>query len=82
MVPLMMLLASCDTDASANGIKGLKGHVALHFDHLDVRNTMVPLGYQHVMLMPMTSVTKKSCCTHLDHLYLRNAVVPLMLLLG
>ena len=43
MVPLMMLLASCDTDGSANGIKlpKPKSHVASHIDFLNLINAVV-----------------------------------------
>ena len=41
MVPLMMLLAAYDTDASANGIN-YHSHVATHFSS-DLRNAMVSL---------------------------------------
>ena len=43
VVPLMMLLASCDIDVSASDIKWLKCHVAPHFKCLDLRNGMLPL---------------------------------------
>ena len=43
VVHLMMLLASCDTDASANGSKWMKSLIAPHFSHLDQRNPMLQL---------------------------------------
>ena len=43
MVPLMMLLAAYDTDASANGIKLSQSPVTPLFKCLDLRNAMVPL---------------------------------------
>ena len=42
MVLLMMLLASCHTDARANGITGPKSHVASHFNHLNLINVKMP----------------------------------------
>ena len=43
MVPFLILLAECDTDASADGIKFPKNHITPHFICLDPRNAMVPL---------------------------------------
>ena len=43
MVPLTMLMASCDAKVSANGMNDQKSHVALYFHPLDVRNAIVPL---------------------------------------
>ena len=44
MVLLTMPSASCDADATANGDDTLaKGHVALCFDHLEIRRVMVLL---------------------------------------
>ena len=42
MVPPMMLLASCDTNVCANGIKWPKSHVSSHFDCHDPINAVVP----------------------------------------
>ena len=33
---------SCNADTGANGVTWPKSHVALHFDHLDLRSAMVP----------------------------------------
>ena len=79
MVPLMMLLAPCDTEASASGIKLSKNHVASHLDCLEVRNAVVPF------LLPVSSCNantsasgitwpKLSCYTTFDHLELTNVV--------
>ena len=43
MVPLMMLLAAYDTDASASSIKLPKSHIAPNLNCLDPRNVRVPL---------------------------------------
>ena len=63
MVLLMMLLASCDTDACVNGIKLPKHHVAPNFDCLDLRNVFCHWQhYQHHMmsrLLPMVSHEQK-----------------------
>ena len=40
MVPLIMPSASHDAHASANGVTLQKGHVAPHFDYLDLRNAI------------------------------------------
>ena len=39
---LLMMLALCDTGASANGIKWPKSHVSPHFNCLYLRNSLVP----------------------------------------
>ena len=82
VVPLMMLMSSCDTDASVSGIKLPNSHVAPHFDCLSLRSEMVPSSalschcwfqWQHM--------TKKSPVAHyFDHRDLWNAVAPLMVL--
>ena len=49
-MPLMMLLAAYDTDASANGIKLMQSQVAPHFNCLVLRNAIVTfmvLGRPH-----------------------------------
>ena len=38
MVPLTMLSASCDIDASVNGSHDQKGHFAPHFNLHDLKN--------------------------------------------
>ena len=43
MVPLIMLLTSCDSDASANGIILPENVISAYFDCLDLKNAMVPL---------------------------------------
>ena len=40
MVPLMMLLASCDTDVSAIEIKQPESHVTPYLNCLDLRNAI------------------------------------------
>ena len=42
-MPLMILLASCDSHATANGIKLPSSHGAPHFDCFVLRNVMVPV---------------------------------------
>ena len=42
-MPLTMLLASCDTNISANGVNGQKSDTAPHFNCCDSRNAVVPL---------------------------------------
>ena len=38
-----MPLTSPDAVVNKNGITLLKGHVAAHFDYLDLKNTILPL---------------------------------------
>ena len=54
MVPLMMLMASCDTDASANGIKLPWSPAALHFNCHDIRSVMCAIFYTIGLVMPTT----------------------------
>ena len=42
MVPLMILLASCDSDGSTNGVTWPKKTCCTFFDHLYVMDAMVP----------------------------------------
>ena len=73
IVPLMMLLVSCGTDASANDIIWLKCHVASHFDYLDLINTVVQFT------MPMASgdaITAASGITLLKSPVLPHFVHP------
>ena len=61
----MLLLVSCDTDASANGIRP-KSYVALHFNCLDLRNIMMPLTTLFAWCQYWCwscHMTKKSRCT-------------------
>ena len=43
VVPLVILWAAYNTDASADGTKVAQSHVAHHFSCLNLRNAMVPL---------------------------------------
>ena len=45
VVILMLLLAWCDTDVSANGMKWPKSYVAPNLNCLDLRNVMLPFWY-------------------------------------
>ena len=49
VVPFSMLMASCDVNIRAIGMAWLEIHVAPQFNHLDLRNAMVPFR------MPSTS---------------------------
>ena len=84
MVPLMMLLESCDTDACANGIKWSKMLCCTSFWlswHKEcngvIVNTigLIPLG------VPMVyHVQGGHCAPHFNNCDLRNAMAPLMML--
>ena len=43
MVALMTPLVSCNTNASASDIRWPKGHVAPHFEYLDLKNMILTL---------------------------------------
>ena len=43
VISMMMLMASCDTDACVNSIKLPQSDVSPHFSCLDLRNVMMPL---------------------------------------
>ena len=73
VVPLIMLLASCDTDDSPNNIKWWKGHVAYHLDCLGVLNAMVAFFMTVASSNPMTSANgitwpKSNIAPHFDYL--------------
>ena len=81
VVPLMILLVSCNSNASTSRTKWLKYHIASYFDCLDVRSAMVPF------LIPLASYDadisangitwpKSHVAHHFDCLHLINAVVP------
>ena len=79
VLPLMMCLASHDTNAGASGITWSKSHVIPHFNHIDLQNAMVLL----VMLAQMASHDQKgNFAPHFNCLDLRNAMVPLTMLLA
>ena len=82
-MPLMMLLALCNTDASANGIKRPKSHVTPHFDHINLRNALGPLITNDIMpglVQKRYHMTKNHAASCFDCPELRNALVPLMML--
>ena len=63
----------------------IKSHIAPQFDHLTLRNAMVPmmmLSMSHDTDDSANGVTGPKCCVvcHFDHHNLRNALVPLMML--
>ena len=64
LVPLMMLMAPCDTHASANSIELWKSHFAPHLDHLNLRNAMSTLM---VLSISYDVDTKCSSITWLQH---------------
>ena len=75
VVPLMMLLASCDTDARANGTEWPKHHILPHFNCLDLSNAI----FYAMGLVSLASHDQKSYVTSsFDHFYLGNGMVPLM----
>ena len=76
-----MLSASCDADAGASGVTYQKSHVAPHFNHVDLRNAMMPFMTASASLdviangipwperLCMTSIWScwsKECCQHCD----------------
>ena len=76
VVPLMMLLAAYDTDASANGIKLPQSHATSHFNCLYLRNAIVQF------LMPLASGltnTSANFAPHFDYLTNTNGVVALVM---
>ena len=81
-MPLWMLLVSCDADTSANVITDQKSHMSPHFDHLDLRKTMVPLmtvSHDADAFTSGITWTKSHVAPHFDYQDFRNAVVPLMI---
>ena len=77
----MILLASCDTDASASSIKLPKILGAPHFNCLDLRNAMVPLITLRLILMPVPEVShdpESHVASHIDHFEPGNAMVLLI----
>ena len=73
-----MLTASCETNTSANGMAwhDKKSHVAHHFYHIDLRNTMMPLALA-TMAVQDQKQKKSHFAPHFDHLNLRNVMVIL-----
>ena len=85
VMPFSMLLASCNTDAGANGIKLWKSHIAPHFDCFNIRNAIVPstiLSTSYDARACTNSITwpKSDVAPHFNCLDLRNVVVPLVVL--
>ena len=94
MVPLMMLLAAYDTDASTHGIN-YHSHVAPHSNCLDIRNVMVPLMVLSRPLYANTyavvshdntnasGITQQKIMLHFISIVftLRKVMVPLLMLL-
>ena len=74
MLPLMMLLAWCNKNTSANVIKWLKSHVSSHFSCLGLRNSMV------LILMPLASCDANisaNVALHFDYLAVVLLMMPL-----
>ena len=65
MVPLTTLLVSCYANT---GVNDQKSHVAPHFDHLELRNAMVPL----MMTAMALHDHKNFVALHFSCLNLRN----------
>ena len=85
VVPLMKLLASFGTDASANGVKWPKSHVAFHFNYLDLSNVMLPfyaIGIMWCHQQSSGSTWPKKLHLIYDFLDLANGMIPLMTLLA
>ena len=77
VVLLMMLPASCDTDAMPMVSDDQKCHIALHFDYLSETMAFFPLVM--LMLVPVVSQVPKTHVTSpFHHLDQRNGMVPLM----
>ena len=70
MLPLMTTveIVSCDQAS----------HFAPHFDHLDLRNAMVPL----IMPVPMASDDQKHVVPNFKYLDQRNAVISQKVMLN
>ena len=81
VTPLMLLLVSCDTDASDYGIKLPERHVTSHFDFLGERNLMVPLMLltpmqrHHMTPLPMPPCDAK-LMSQVRHDMIKSYVVP------
>ena len=65
MIPSMTLLASCETHASANGIKLPKSHFASNFICFELGIAMVPLMVLST-LHDADSMTVTSCDANTD----------------
>ena len=83
-VSLIMLLASCDVDASTNGVIWLKSNVSPHFDCLVLKPQWCHWWCcQHYMILMSVAVAshdqKSHVAPHFDCPDLMNAMVPLML---
>ena len=78
IVPLMTLLASCDTGTNINGITWPKGYITHCFNYLDLMSAMVlltmALAAHNVDSVPPGSyIRKNSCCISF------YSAVPLMM---
>ena len=86
MVSFVIPLASQDADMGSIGITWTKSHVAPHFNHLDLRNAMVPLKTFSASCDASSSIigvtwSESHVAPCFDHLYVTDAIVPLMTLL-
>ena len=72
-----MVLALCNANGHNNDITLPQRYFALHFNHVDLKNLMVPLTTLLVLHDTNTSIDEQSHCT--CHFGLRNAIMPLMI---
>ena len=82
MVPLMTLLASCDTNRSINGISWLKGlcYTSFWWSSLNKCSCSIDDTISITWCWyKRHHMTKKSCCMSFYHLDLTNEMVPLMM---